>query len=117
MPEIVYAESFFKSAAKLQKRYKHIQEDTETLADQLEKGELLGDRVQGVAHRVYKVRIKNSDARRGKRGGYRVIYYLETDDKIVMITIYSKSDQTDIPSGTIRQLIAEYETQNPPNKS
>ena len=115
MPEVVYAESFLKAAARLQKRYKHVQDDAEVLADQLEAGELPGDRVQGVANRVYKVRVKNRDAQRGKSSGYRVIYYLETDDQIVMITLYSKSDQSDIPAATIRQLIADYEAQKPPD--
>ena len=116
MPEIIYAESFFKAAARLQKRYRHVQDDAEALADRLEAGELPGDRVQGVADRVYKVRVKNRDVQRGKRGGYRVIYYLETDEQIVMITLYSKSDQSDIPAATIRQLIAAYEAQKPPDE-
>ena len=111
MPEVVYAESFFKAAARLQKRYKHVHDDAEALADRLEAGELPGDRVKDVADPVYKVRVKNRDVQHGKSGGYRVIYYLETDEQIVMITIYSKSDQCDIPAAAIRQLIADYERQ------
>jgi len=35
-----------------------------------------------------KVRLRNSDAQRGKSGGYRVIYYLKTKAKIILVTIY-----------------------------
>ncbi len=42
---------------------------------QLEAGETPGDRIQGLgSYRVYKARIRNSDAQRGKSGGYRVVY-------------------------------------------
>jgi mRNA-degrading endonuclease RelE of RelBE toxin-antitoxin system len=113
MPEVVYADSFFKAAARLQKRYPHIEEDAEKLADRLEAGELPGDRIQGLPYRVYKARIRNSDARRGKSGGYRMIYYLETGDKRIIIFIYSKTDQSDIPVETIRRFITEYEDGKP----
>ena len=116
MPNVLYAETFLRAAARLQKRYRHVEDDAETLADQLEAGELPGDRIQGLPHRVYKVRVKNRDVQRGKSGGYRVIYYLETDEQIVMITIYSKSDQSDIPIKTVRQLVADYLEQHSPKE-
>jgi mRNA-degrading endonuclease RelE of RelBE toxin-antitoxin system len=105
MPEVVYAESFLKAATRLQKRYKHVQDDAETLADQLEAGELPDDRIQGLSYWVYKARIQNHDAHRGKSGGYRVIYYLETAEFIVILSIYSKSDLSDIPTEAVRRLI------------
>ncbi|HVU12730.1 MAG TPA: type II toxin-antitoxin system RelE/ParE family toxin [Phototrophicaceae bacterium] len=116
MPEVVYAESFFKAVSRLQKRYPHAHEDVEALADRLEAGELPGDRVQGLPFRVYKVRVKNRDVQRGKSGGYRVIYYLETAEQIVIISIYSKSDQSDIPTQTIRQLVSAYQAEHLPKK-
>lgn len=55
------------------------------------------------------VRLKNSNIQKGKSGGYRVIYYLKTDWGIILATIYSKSDISDISSETIEEVIAEYE--------
>jgi mRNA-degrading endonuclease RelE of RelBE toxin-antitoxin system len=79
------------------------------LIDRLKLGEIPGDRIQGVApYRVYKARLPNSDARRGKSGGYRVVYYLETEEQTVLLTIYSKTDQVDIPIEAIRRIIEEY---------
>lgn len=81
---------------------------THSLVVQLRKGETPGDRIQGLLYRVYKVRLKNSDSQRGKSGGYRVIYYLETEDQTVLLTIYSKSDQSDLPIEFIRRTIEDY---------
>lgn len=78
--EVVYADEFLRAARKLQKRYPHILDDSEALADHLEAGDKPGDRLQGFEDEVYKVRVKNRDAQRGKSGGYRIMYYFETDD-------------------------------------
>lgn len=48
--EVVYADSFLRAARKLRKRYTHILDDAEELADQLEAGETPGDRLQGIDH-------------------------------------------------------------------
>lgn len=52
--------------------------------------------------------MKNSDAQRGKSGGYRVIYYLKIAENIILITIYSKSDQGDISKKIVQQIIEGY---------
>ena len=48
---------------------------------------------------------------KGKSGGYRVIYYLKTDDRIILATIYSKSDRSDVDAEVIEDAIAQYEQQ------
>ncbi len=112
--EVVYADSFFRAARKLQKSYKNVLNDILALKAQLDVGETPGVRIQGLPYPVYKARIRNRDAQRGRSGGYRVIYYLETADRRVIISIYSKSEQSDIPTDRIRRLITEYEAQHPP---
>ncbi len=114
--KVVIAEQFLRDAHQLQRAYPHILQDIRGLRAQLEAGEKPGDRIQGLAHTAFKVRVKNSDVRRGKSGGYRVIYYLEITDQVVLITIYSKSKQSDIPVDKLRRFIAEYEAQNPRSK-
>ncbi len=73
------------------------------MLDRLEQGETPGDQLQGIGYTVYKVRVKNSDAQRGKSGGYRVIYYVQTEEHITMLAMYSKSDQADIGAETLRR--------------
>lgn len=69
----------------------------------------LGDQIQGVGYTAYKARVKNSDACRGKSGGYRVIYYIRTADRLILLTIYAKTKQTDISVEEIRRIIDEVE--------
>jgi mRNA-degrading endonuclease RelE of RelBE toxin-antitoxin system len=114
--KVAVADQFYRDASKLKKRYPNILKDVRFLRDQLSAGEKPGDRLQGLNYKVYKVRIPNRDAKRGKSGGYRVVYYIETAEQVVIITIYSKSDQSDIPVETLRRFIHEYEAKNPPQK-
>jgi mRNA-degrading endonuclease RelE of RelBE toxin-antitoxin system len=100
---------FQKDLRELAKRYRSIRTDIQPLIEQLQQGELLGDRIKGVKYQVFKVRLKNSDIQKGKSGGYRVIYYLKTETAIILVTIYSKSDFSDISNEIIENAIAQYE--------
>jgi len=55
------------------------------------------------------VRIRNQDGARGKSGGYRLIYCVSSSRTIVLVTIYSKSEQGDIPAAQIRNILRESE--------
>ncbi|MFN8492043.1 MAG: type II toxin-antitoxin system RelE/ParE family toxin [Caldilineaceae bacterium] len=99
---------FKRNIRQLAKKYRHIKLDLQPVIEQLELGETLGDQVPGVGYRVYKVRILNSDIGKGKRAGYRMLYYLETDEFAILLTIYAKSEQEDISSEQIRHIIAEF---------
>ena len=103
--EVLFTSEFKRSLRRLAKRYRNIRRDLEPVVDQLALGETPGDRVKGTGYVVYKVRVPNSDARRGKSGGYRVLYYVETAERVILVTIYSKSDQGDISASVLRQII------------
>ena len=77
------------------------------MIDDLQSGALPGDQVPGVGIPVFKVRIRNSDAVKGKRGGYRLLYYLQTPAAIILVTIYSKSEQSDVSAREIRGILRE----------
>lgn len=57
---------------------------------------------------TYKVRIKNSDNQKGKSCGYRVLYYLKTQDDVILLEIYSKSEQENLSDTLIRQIVQQY---------
>jgi mRNA-degrading endonuclease RelE of RelBE toxin-antitoxin system len=95
----------------LAKRYRQIRADLQSLIEQLQAGELPGDRMAGVNYAVFKVRLKNSNIQKGKSGGYRVIYYVKTADRIILATIYAKSDLADVDAEIIEAAIAQYEQQ------
>jgi mRNA-degrading endonuclease RelE of RelBE toxin-antitoxin system len=82
---------FLKKLKNLARRYPSVLREFESLSIQLKNDERPGDKIPGIGYDVYKVRLKNPSAGKGKSGGFRVIYYLRLADNIVLITIYSKS--------------------------
>ena len=52
--------------------------------EQLQAGEVLGDRLSGLNIVVFKVRVKNSDIQKGKSAGYRLIYQVETSTRVIL---------------------------------
>jgi mRNA-degrading endonuclease RelE of RelBE toxin-antitoxin system len=110
MSAVSYSEAFERQLKRLSHRYRHIRSDVQPILDQLEAGETPGERIQGLGYTVYKVRARSTDARRGKSGGYRIIYYLKTDTDLLLVTIYSKSEQSDIGAEDVLRIIREDET-------
>lgn len=58
---------------------------------------------------ILKVRVKNSNIQKGKSAGYRLIYQVESENSVLLLTIYSKSDREDISPNEIRSILAEVE--------
>jgi mRNA-degrading endonuclease RelE of RelBE toxin-antitoxin system len=83
------------------------------LLDELSQGQTPGNQIPGVPYEVFKVRVGNSDSGKGKSGGYRVIYQHTSEGTIILITLYSKTEQADIAANDIRQIISDYEAQQP----
>ncbi len=107
---VSYSEAFKRQLKRLSRRYRHIRSDVQPIVHQLEAGEAPGEQIQGLGYTVFKVRARNTDAKRGKSGGYRVIYYLKTDTELVLVTIYSKTEQSDIGAEDVLRIIREDET-------
>ncbi len=110
---VFYTPEFKRNVRQLAKKYRQIKTDVQPLLDVLGQGQTPGDQIPGVQHEVFKVRVRNSDSVKGKSGGYRVIYQRATDGLILLITIYSKTEQADIALKEIRKIILDYETQQP----
>ena len=96
------------------KKYFHITKDVEGVIGELEQGNFVGDmipnlKIEANGH-AYKVRAANTDMKVGKSNGYRIIYYVVMDDKVVyLLTIYSKKDDDKVLSNKeIVELIAKY---------
>lgn len=106
---VVATPHFNRSFKRLRKKYQRIEADLRPLITQLEQGETPGDQIQRVKSTVYKVRLASSDARRGKSGGYRVIYYLKTAKFIFLVDIYPKNERADISADELRRLVEEIE--------
>ncbi len=107
--EIRVTPDFRKQLRKLEKKYRKIKSDIEPILMQIQMGEIVGDRLQGIDSEVFKVRVRNSDTNREKSGGYRVIYWLKLPECVVLLDIYSKSDRDNIETNVIQNITTELE--------
>ena len=103
--QVVLSEIFLKDIKDLAKSYRSVRKDILPLIERLSDGEIIGDRLKGFDYPIYKVRVKNSNNQKGASGGYRVIYYIQTSDLIILTNIYSKSDYENIDDDSIEKSI------------
>jgi mRNA-degrading endonuclease RelE of RelBE toxin-antitoxin system len=108
---IAFTPEFKRNLRILAKKYRHIRDDVEPLIILLKNGELPGDQVTGTSYTIFKVRVPNRDVQRGKSGGYRIIYYLQAQTDIILVTVYSKTEQADISAAQIRRIVSEFEAE------
>ncbi len=101
---IEYSHNFLKEA----KKFKLLKSDLKQLVSELESKNDLG---VYLGFNIYKKRFKNSSIPTGKSGGYRIIIYQEIEDKIVLISIYSKSEKENISDDELKDILKQY-TQN-----
>jgi len=94
---------------RLPKRYRSIKADLNSVIDLLKAKESLGDQLSGISFTVMKVRLKNSNIQKGKSGGYRLVYWQTSDDLVVLLDIYSKSDRANIDTTGIYRAIRQFE--------
>lgn len=104
--------NFGKQIKRLSKRYRSIKSDLRSTVQQIEAGELPGDRVTNIGFVVMKVRVQNSNIKKGKSGGYRLIYWQVSKELVVLLDIYSKSDRADIDAASIHRIIEQFEAES-----
>ena len=110
MPTVVsFHPRFDKQFDRLARKYRGTDSSVEELVNQLERDERPGQRVPRVGYTLFKVRLPNPAAGRGKSGGFRVIYYVQLADRVTLLTIYSKTDEADISIAEMRRLAQEAE--------
>ena len=108
--QVEFTPEFKRNIRHLSKKYRHIKSDIQSVIEDLESGRTLGDRIQSVGYTVCKLRVRNTDLEKGKRSGYRLIYYIIKKNRIVLVTIYSKTEQGDVSVAQIRSIIVEFES-------
>lgn len=114
--EVRFSRRFLKDLKLLQRRYTSVREDIGQLIESLKRGETPGDRLKLVkGYIVYKIRLRIQSTTKGKSGGYRVIYWLRTSDSIILVTIYVKSDRSDISSDEVKRILNDYISQQDPD--
>lgn len=117
--EVIPSKDFKAGAKRLHKKkgFKSLPDQIKKVAGDFAKGDFEGD---VIAHYdlpapmdIYKLRLPNPDANAGKSNGYRVIYAVVTEAKIVFVlAIYYKKEQASLTEtyidGLLDGMAAEY---------
>jgi mRNA-degrading endonuclease RelE of RelBE toxin-antitoxin system len=95
------------------KKFFALNDQLDELVEKAEKGEFEGKITKRgenpVPHNIYKLRLPNPDANAGKSDGYRVIYMVVTEKKIVVfLVIYYKKETETVDDSYIDGLISGY---------
>ena len=106
--QIDFSPEYKQNLRSLSKRYRNIRADTQDVFEQIQSGNFVGDRIAGLGENyiVVKVRVNNSNIKKGKSAGYRLVYQVESATNVLLLTIYSKSDRDDISSIEILNILS-----------
>jgi len=98
-------DSFDKEIKRLGKKYNSLKNDLRTLKEELLKNPVAGT---SLGNDCYKVRMAIKSKNKGKSAGARVITYVKVvNETIYLLTIFDKSEKTDISDNEIRTLLNE----------
>ncbi|MFD1361794.1 hypothetical protein [Lentibacillus salinarum] len=113
--EIIPTPLFLSDYKQLKKKFPSIRNEINNFEEFMQnpQNKLLGVPVPGLknvnGNKVFKYRMPNKSANKGRSGGFRLIYYYMTSgNTIFLLTIYSKTHLEDIPSHVIDQIIKKY---------
>jgi mRNA-degrading endonuclease RelE of RelBE toxin-antitoxin system len=97
---------FEKALKRLGKKYHSLKSDYENFLKELEENPLMGDEI---FPNCRKARIAIKSKGKGKSGGGRIIFYIEiTDENIILLYAYDKSEMENVQTIFIEQILKEY---------
>ncbi|MDX2301923.1 MAG: hypothetical protein NW226_03945 [Microscillaceae bacterium] len=116
---LITSDNFRREAKRLLKKYKSLKGELLELQDQLLENPEMGT---ALGYQAYKIRLAVQSKGKGKRGGLRVITYVEIviqvepDEEyihnIVLPSIYDKSEYETIEDQHLKQLIEDIKRNN-----
>lgn len=102
---IIPTPEFVKEVKRLAKKFPRLSRDLETLQDILTENPKMGT---PLGNNCYKLRLQNTSIKRGKSGGFRIIIFLIDKDKVIrLLSIYSKTERNNISDEDIRKVLVK----------
>ncbi len=102
---VLAIDEFNDNIKRLHKKYRSIKFDLNKLISELKENPKIGT---NIVNGCYKIRLANSSIPTGKSGGFRVItYYVDSENNIYLLTIYSKSELDNISEARINELLKQ----------
>ena len=117
--KVTFGGDFEKQISRLvrKKKFRSLPDQIDAVIENFEKGNFTGDfdgdeimRVESpVPFSIYKLRLPNPDANAGKSNGYRLIYLMVSEDKlVVLLAIYYKKELADVSDNYVKDLADGY---------
>ena len=104
--DVHLADTFQKSIKALKKKHPRVRDDLLGQVKALEEDPSAGDPIPGWNKEVWKVRVASSDVKKGKRGGYRLIYFWKAGEvKGYLLAAYFKGEKAEISKTEIETLL------------
>ena len=98
-------ENFEREARRLKKKYRSLKAELSQLIEDVEANPFLG---VAMHNGFYKIRLGISSKGKGKRGGARVVTCVRVvAETVYLVSIYDKSEQTDISDEALNRLLTE----------
>lgn len=104
--KVVFPNSFTRKANRLARKHPTLVAELRAFHVRLAQGERPGDRLRGVGAVVFKARLANPSARRGKSGGFRVAYHIGQDE-ITLLAVCLKPKCHEVQPRQIRRILRE----------
>ena len=103
--EVETLPNFEKEAKRLRRKFASLAGELLDLIEQLENNPFIG---AALPKGFYKIRSSIKSKGKGKRGGARVITYVKVvQNKVFLVSIYDKSEQSDITEDELNKLFLE----------
>jgi len=105
--KVFLSRSFKRSLKSLLKRFPHAKDDVSLALGEVVQTPTLGVMVPKSGG-VRKVRVRSSDMPKGKSGGFRLLYLVLSDRRLICpLLVYAKSEREDVTIREIRALLAD----------
>jgi mRNA-degrading endonuclease RelE of RelBE toxin-antitoxin system len=96
---------FKRDVKPLSKKYHSLKNELEELFDSLEENPEQGD---SLGKSCFKIRLAIKSKGKGKRGGARIVTYVITENKeVILLTIYDKKVKNDLLPNELDELLQE----------
>ena len=104
--KVYLTETFQKSMKILKKKFDRAKDDIAGTIQAIEENPTIGAPIPGWNKDIWKIRTASSDVKKGKRGGFRSIYFWKSGEiNVYMLAAYFKGDKQDISKKEIEEIL------------
>ena len=102
---VVPTDRFSRKLRRLARKFPSVVLEIDHLTSQLQNGERPGSLYRRMGGKVYRVRLPNRSARRGKSAGFRVAYYSASEHSVTLLAICDRKDCAELEESSLSAIM------------